>query len=690
MEISREIYFILCGIAFTIFFDLYISSSSYVLILCACIRILSICIAFFYRIIYDNYDNNDTKKTFWNPFKNIFVVIAAIQQAFVLYYINFSLNIWIILYIIVQVSMPLFAYLWIRRIERQNLSFLQYAWFEIFDSKTNQAEVFVPLYTGRLLSSVAFKEAWEQFRYNLIMFVVVNFAGGFLGGFRQGVFAVCISRLSIRIRTQLFGAYLRQEIGFFDTNESGKLLSRLNHDTQVMSSTVANNISQCIGALVRFIGTVVMMIKLSFHLTIACIIGAPLILVVAKICGNMHRRISEKVQDLSAEASEIADETIQTIRTVRSFGNEAEELKRFENTLQQSYKISLIQATLTAAQRWFVDLAQLCMSIIMLSYGAKLVRDNYVTGPDLLAFIIYQLTLGGILSDISQIYTSLMSAAGASQSVFDYLDREPIQKVNGKLQPDKLQGDIEFNNVSLVYPARSDEIALQNVSFKIKAGQTCAFVGPSGSGKSTCINLLERFYDPTEGKILIDGREIQEYDHKYLHEKLAMVGQEPILFNRSIKENINYALKNANEKDIIQAAQEANAHEFITELTNDYDTKCGQRGGHLSGGQKQRVCIARAIIRKPRILLLDEATSALDPVNERLIQDALFYNNEKQEQRTVLISAHRLSTIERCDRIFVIHKGHLIEQGTHDELMTIENGIYQELVRRQRMNIDDN
>ncbi|CAF3669116.1 unnamed protein product [Adineta steineri] len=690
MEISREIYFILCGIAFTIFFDLYISSSSYVLILCACIRILSICIAFFYRIIYDNYDNNDTKKTFWNPFKNIFVVIAAIQQAFVLYYINFSLNIWIILYIIVQVSMPLFAYLWIRRIERQNLSFLQYAWFEIFDSKTNQAEVFVPLYTGRLLSSVAFKEAWEQFRYNLIMFVVVNFAGGFLGGFRQGVFAVCISRLSIRIRTQLFGTYLRQEIGFFDTNESGKLLSRLNHDTQVMSSTVANNISQCIGASVRFIGTVVMMIKLSFHLTIACIIGAPLILVVAKICGNMHRRISEKVQDLSAEASEIADETIQTIRTVRSFGNENEELKRFENTLQQSYKISLIQATLTAAQRWFVDLAQLCMSIIMLSYGAKLVRDNYVTGPDLLAFIIYQLTLGGILSDISQIYTSLMSAAGASQSVFDYLDREPVQKVNGNLQSDKLQGDIEFNNVSLVYPARSDEIALQNVSFKIKAGQTCAFVGPSGSGKSTCINLLERFYDPTEGKILIDGREIQEYDHKYLHEKLAMVGQEPILFNRSIKENINYAMKNANEKDIIQAAQEANAHGFITELTNDYDTKCGQRGGHLSGGQKQRVCIARAIIRKPRILLLDEATSALDPVNERLIQDALFYNNEKQEQRTVLISAHRLSTIERCDRIFVIHKGHLIEQGTHDELMTIENGIYQELVRRQRMNIDDN
>ncbi|CAF4354790.1 unnamed protein product, partial [Adineta steineri] len=193
--------------------------------------------------------------------------------------------------------------------------------------------------------------------------------------------------------------------------------------------------------------------------------------------------------------------------------------------------------------------------------------DNYVTGPDLLAFIIYQLTLGGILSDISQIYTSLMSAAGASQSVFDYLDREPVQKVNGNLQPDKLQGDIEFNNVSLVYPARSDEIALQNVSFKIKAGQTCAFVGPSGSGKSTCINLLERFYDPTEGKILIDGREIQEYDHKYLHERLAMVGQEPILFNRSIKENINYAIENTNEKDIIQAAQEANAHGFITELT---------------------------------------------------------------------------------------------------------------------------
>ncbi|CAF5213553.1 unnamed protein product, partial [Rotaria magnacalcarata] len=179
---------------------------------------------------------------------------------------------------------------------------------------------------------------------------------------------------------------------------------------------------------------------------------------VAKISGSAHGRISEKVQNLSAEAFEIAEETIQTIRTVRSFGNEDEELKRFENTLQQSYQVSLIQAALIAAQKWFVELAQLCMSIIMLSYGAKLVRDNYVTGPDLLAFIIYQLTLGGVLSDISQIYTSMMTAAGASQSVFEYLDRQPIQKPNGILQPRELIGDIEFNNVSLTYPARPNEI----------------------------------------------------------------------------------------------------------------------------------------------------------------------------------------------------------------------------------------
>ncbi|CAF3623778.1 unnamed protein product [Rotaria sordida] len=545
----------------------------------------------------------------------------------------------------------------------------------------------------KLLSSVAFKDTWKQFKYNLIMFVIVNFTGGFLGGFRIGIFAICVSRLNIRLRIKLFQSYLRQEIGFFDTHESGKLLSRLNHDTQIMSSTVANNTAQCIGAFVKFVGTFVMMIKLSLNLTIACLIGAPLILIVAKISGNAHRRISEKVQDLSADASEIAEETIQTIRTVRSFGNEDGELKRFADILQQAYKASLIQAALSAGQKWFVELAQLGMSVVMLYYGAELVRDNRVAGPDLLAFVIYQLTLGAILSDISQIYTALMTAAGASQSVFDYLDRKPIQRPNGTLQPNEFRGEIEFNNVALVYPARPDEIALHSITFKIEPGQTCAFVGPSGSGKSSCINLLERFYDPSSGTILIDGREIHDYDHKYLHRKIAMVGQEPILFNRSIKENITYAInddENNNKDDatVIYAAQEANAHGFVTDLVNGYNTKCGQRGGHLSGGQKQRISIARAIIRKPTILLLDEATSALDPVNERLIQDALFYNKDKQEQRTVLISAHRLSTIERCDKIFVIHKGNLTEQGTHEELMENDNGIYRELVRRQKMDID--
>ncbi|CAF2912209.1 unnamed protein product [Rotaria sp. Silwood2] len=211
----------------------------------------------------------------------------------------------------------------------------------------------------KLLSSVAFKDSWEQFKYNLIMFVIVNFVGGFLGGFRIGVFAICVSRLNIRLRIKLFQSYLRQEIGFFDTHESGKLLSRLNHDTQIMSSTVANNIAQCIGALVKFVGTFIMMIKLSSHLTIACLVGAPLILIVAKISGNAHRRISEKVQDLSADASEIAEEAIQTIRTVRSFGNEDGELKRFADILQQAYKASLIQGALSAAQKWFVEVSMI-------------------------------------------------------------------------------------------------------------------------------------------------------------------------------------------------------------------------------------------------------------------------------------------------------------------------------------------
>ncbi|CAF0886563.1 unnamed protein product [Adineta ricciae] len=565
----------------------------------------------------------------------------------------------------------------------------------------SSAEVFVPLLTGRLLSSVAYKDPYPKFRTNLLLFVGAYFIGILFGGFRLWVFSVCVARLSIRLRTKLFQTYLQQEIGFFDTHESGKLLSRLNHDTEIMSTTVANNVSQCIGSVFKFIGIILVMFKLNAYLTLICIVGTPVILVVIKLSGNTSRRVSEKVQNLTADSSEVSEEAIQSIRTVRSFANENGEIKRYTSILQQAYGALVAQAGLASVQKWFVDMGSVGLSATILTYGAKLVRENRLPGSDMLSFIMCQLALGPILSDISQIYSSLKTAAGASESVFEYIDRSIEQKPSGDYKPDEFRGEIEFQDVTLTYPARPNEKAISNVSFRIEPGKTYAFVGPSGSGKSTCLNLLERFYDPNEGKVLIDGHEIQEYDHKYLHQKITLVGQEPILFNRTIRQNILYAMDENEdenqekseaavvEQDAIveSAAKEADAHTFISGLVDGYNTPCGQRGTQLSGGQKQRVSIARAIIRKPNILLLDEATSALDPISERLIQESLVQNN--QQKRTVLISAHRLSTFEKCDRIFVICKGKLVEQGSHEELMAIENGVYQELVRRQLTDLGD-
>ncbi|MGH0168552.1 UNVERIFIED_CONTAM: hypothetical protein FKN15_054383 [Acipenser sinensis] len=329
-------------------------------------------------------------------------------------------------------------------------------------------------------------------------------------------------------------------------------------------------------------------------------------------------------------------------------------------------------------------LTVLALQVSILYYGGHLVVSGHLTSGNLISFIIYELELGDCMENIGAVYTGLMQGVGAAEKVFEFIDRKPQLSSDGTLAPDTLKGLVEFKNVTFSYPTRPETQVLKDVSFTLHPGQVTALVGPSGSGKSSCVSLLEHFYRAQAGQVLLDGSPIEEYDHRYLHTKVSLVGQEPVLFARSVQENIAYGLTDCCLEEIVQASMKANAHGFITELPDGYSTDAGEKGAQLSGGQKQRVAIARALVRSPHVLILDEATSALDAESEHIVQQAL---NGIMQDRTVLVIAHRLSTVEKAHNIIVIDKGEVLEQGTHRDLMQ-KDGLYSKLVKRQILGIE--
>ncbi|XP_048472695.1 antigen peptide transporter 2-like [Rhincodon typus] len=320
---------------------------------------------------------------------------------------------------------------------------------------------------------------------------------------------------------------------------------------------------------------------------------------------------------------------------------------------------------------------QLAMQLIMLYTGQHLIRNGQMSSGNLVAFILYQGDFGSYVRTLVHMYSEMTHSVGAAEKVFDYLDQKSTVPTDGNLVKETLKGHVEFQNVSFSYPTRPNIQALKNVSFKLKCGEITALVGPSGGGKTPCVNLLERFYQPQSGQILLDGRPIEEYEHKYDHNKLGVVGQEPVLMALSVRENICYGLQNCPISSVTAATQKANAHKFIERLEHGYNTDVGEAGGRLSAGEKQRIAIARALIRKPQILILDEATSSLDLESEHTIQQVL----SKDTGQTILVIAHRLKTVEKADKIIVIERGMVMEEGKHEELME-RKGCYFCLLQR--------
>ncbi|XP_076027096.1 ABC-type oligopeptide transporter ABCB9 isoform X2 [Genypterus blacodes] len=542
---------------------------------------------------------------------------------------------------------------------------------------------FIPLYYGKAIDSIIQKKA-EAFSTHVVTVLVLAIVSSFAVGVRGGVFTLTFARLNLRLRNNLFRTLMKQDIAFFDENHTGDIISRLTADTTQVSDIISQNVNIFLRSFIKGVGFFIFMFGLSWKLTVVTIMGFPFIGLVSNLYGEYYKKLTKEVQSTLAEANKVAEETISAMRTVRSFANEGGEADSYHVKLMVMFQLNKKQAIAYACYMWSSCTSELALELAILYYGGHLVLTSQLSSGDLTAFFIYVLELGECLESIASVYTGLMQGAGAAEKVFEYLDRKPKHPADGTEAPDSCSGLVEFKDVRFAYPTRPDNDILKGVSFTLCPGEVTALVGPSGSGKSSCVSLLENFYPPQQGQVLLDGKPVHTLRPDYLHSKVALVGQEPVLFARTVEENVTYGLTDVPVEAVVEAATRANAHDFVSSLPKGYQTGVGEKGAQLSGGQKQRVAIARALIRNPKVLILDEATSALDAESEHIVQQAL---NNVIREHTVLVVTHRLSTVKKADKIIVIDKGCVVEQGPHNQLMATE-GLYSKLVHRQVLGID--
>uniref|UniRef100_A0AC35UD14 ATP-binding cassette sub-family B member 9 n=1 Tax=Rhabditophanes sp. KR3021 TaxID=114890 RepID=A0AC35UD14_9BILA len=552
------------------------------------------------------------------------------------------------------------------------------------------ARIFIPYITGTVLANIvkggSKDAAYDSLVNSVILMACLTMLATSFSGLRGGTFLYATSLIHKRMRNDLFRSLTKQEIGFFDEAETGAISSRLTSDCEKMSSLISTNLNVFMRNSVMLCGAMAFMFAMSWRLALVTLIVVPLLGFISKIFGTYYDILGERTQLTIADANKKADEVLSTMRTIRSFAAEKGEADKFEEYLGKTLDVRKKESLAYMAYTWLNEFCDNAILVTVLFYGGHLVISNRMTSDQLLKFLLYQIQLGENMLQISWVFSGLMQSVGASRKVFEYILREPKIKYDGTLTPD-IKGKIEFKNVQLSYPTRPNQVVLKNVSFTVHPGETVALVGPSGAGKSSIVSLLERFYTAQSGEILIDDIKIEDIQHKWLHNRVSLVAQNPILYSGTVRDNILYACEWATTDDMLKASKMANCHDFIMAKDNNYDAMCGEKGCMWSGGQIQRISISRSMTRDPKILLLDESTSALDGESEAIVQEAL---EKSSDGRTTIIIAHRLSTIEKADRILVFDNGEIVQSGTHSSLMEDE-GMYRNLVNRQlKATVGDN
>ncbi|XP_051543485.1 mitochondrial potassium channel ATP-binding subunit [Myxocyprinus asiaticus] len=490
-------------------------------------------------------------------------------------------------------------------------------------------------------------------------------------------------RVAANMRKTLFTSLLRQDVAFFDANKTGQLVNRLTSDIQEFKSSFKLVISQGLRSATQTVGCFISLYVISPKLTGLTVVVLPCLVGAGALIGSFLRKLSRNAQEQVAKATGVADEALGNVRTVRAFAMEDRELEMYAAEVEKSAAMNETLGTGIAVFQGLSNIVLNCIVLGTIFAGGSLMARNDMSPGDLMSFLVASQTVQRSLASISILFGQMVRGMSAGARVFEYLTLEPTIPLTGggRIPHSSLTGRVDFMNINFSYPTRPGNQILKNFSLTLPPCRTVAIVGESGGGKSTVAALLERFYDPSSGVIMLDGLDIRTVDPSWLRgHVIGFISQEPVLFGSSVMENIRFGKPSATDAEVMTAAKQANAHNFITGFPDGYNTVVGERGVTLSGGQKQRIAIARALIKNPRILILDEATSALDAESERVVQEAL---DRATTGRTVLIIAHRLSTIQGADLICVMSNGRIVEAGTHLELLS-KGGLYSELIRRQR------
>ncbi len=475
-------------------------------------------------------------------------------------------------------------------------------------------------------------------------------------------------RIACDLRLAVFGHLLELDVSYFDTNSPAEIASRLTTDTTLLETIIGSSLSVFVRNVLMLIGAVLMLLVTSFKLTLLALLAVSLMVGPILFFGRRVRRLSRQSQDRIAEVGSYVNETLQAIRVVQAFTHEDIDRRRFGARIERAFASAVSRIRQRSLLMGMAILLAFAAVGLIVWVGGRDVVSGRISAGQLTSFLFYVILVAGSLSAISEVVGDLLRAAGAAERLFELLDAPShlIVPVHPLVLPRPLRGELSLEQLSFAYPAHPELAALKQISLRIEAGERIALVGPSGAGKSTLLQLILRFYDPQEGRILFDGVDIRQVALSDLRARIAIVPQEPVLFAGDVYENIRYGRATASDEEIAEAARAAHVLEFVDRLPQGFATHLGERGVRLSGGQRQRVAIARAILRDPVLLLLDEATSSLDAQSEHQVQQAL---DSLMQGRTSIIIAHRLATVLKCDRIAVMDQGRIHAVGTHQQLL---------------------